>query len=95
MTTSAICSAPKRRSNAPGDSDGLPFCFNSAGYSTSCTRVDLPEPDTPVTQTRRPSGSSTETFFRLCALTPSSSRRGVFAATGMGRGASTRWRPPR
>jgi hypothetical protein len=47
----------------------------SAGYSTSCTSVDLPEPDTPVTQTRRCSGISTSMFFRLCSRAPASSRR--------------------
>ncbi|CFN72335.1 Uncharacterised protein [Bordetella pertussis] len=31
ITTSAICSAPSRRSNAPGASDGLPFCLSRAG----------------------------------------------------------------
>ncbi len=35
---------------------GLPLARSSAGNSTSCTSVDLPEPLTPVTQTRRPSG---------------------------------------
>ncbi|CFN72331.1 Uncharacterised protein [Bordetella pertussis] len=55
----------------------------------------MPEPDTPVTHTSRPSGSSIDTLFRLCAVAPSRMSRGVLLATGMGRGASTRWRPPR
>ena len=49
-----------------GASLGLPWYFKSAGYSTSSTSVDLPEPDTPVTHTSRFSGMRTFTFFRLC-----------------------------
>ena len=94
MTTSANCSAPRSRSKAPGDSVGLPMILSKPGYSTSWIKVDLPEPETPVTQTKRPSGISIETFLRLLAVTPSSSRRGVLGATGKGRGASTFMRPP-
>ena len=47
-----------------------------------------------MTQTKRPRGISIETFLRLFAVTPSSSRRGVLAATGKGLGASTFMRPP-
>ena len=32
--------------------------------------VDLPEPDTPVTATKHPSGSRTSMFFRLCSRAP-------------------------
>jgi hypothetical protein len=42
----------------------------TAAYSVSLTRVDLPEPDTPVTQVSRPTGKSTLTFFRLLPLAP-------------------------
>ena len=49
----STCSAPSIASCAPGASVGLPKCLSSAGYSTSCTSVDLPEPDTPVMHTRR------------------------------------------
>ena len=38
--------------------------------STSCTSVDLPEPDTPVTQMNLPSGNSTVKSFRLFSLRP-------------------------
>jgi hypothetical protein len=34
-------------------------------YRVSLMRVDLPEPETPVTQTKMPVGSSRVTFFRL------------------------------
>src|ERR1043166_4293794 len=37
---------------------------------TSWTSVDLPEPETPVTQTSTPSGMSTSTPLRLCSDAP-------------------------
>ena len=37
----------------------------------SFTRVDFPEPDTPVTATSEPSGKSTSTSSRLCSRAPS------------------------
>ena len=37
--------------------------------------VDLPEPDTPVTQTNRPTGSSRVTFFRLLPRAPITAQR--------------------
>ena len=36
----------------------------------SLTRVDFPDPDTPVTAMKQPSGNATSTFFRLCSLAP-------------------------
>ena len=36
----------------------------------SLTRVDFPEPDTPVTAIRQPSGNATSTDRRLCSLAP-------------------------
>src|SRR6266487_1835438 len=42
----------------------------SALYRMSLTSVDLPEPDTPVTATRQPSGNATSTPRRLCSLAP-------------------------
>ena len=56
MTTSSISSAPRSARMPPGASVGLPLARSSAGYSTSCTSVDLPEPLTPVTHTSRCSG---------------------------------------
>ena len=49
----AECSAPSITSCVPGASVGLPKCLSSAGYSTSWISVDFPDPDTPVTHTRR------------------------------------------
>ena len=42
----------------------------SAWYRMSLTSVDLPEPDTPVTATRQPSGNATSTPRRLCSRAP-------------------------
>src|SRR6266480_7778793 len=42
----------------------------SALYKMSLTRVDLPEPDTPVTAMKQPSGNATSTPRRLCSLAP-------------------------
>ncbi len=36
----------------------------------SCTKVDLPDPETPATQTRWPKGIRISIFFRLCSLAP-------------------------
>jgi len=36
----------------------------------SFTKVDLPEPDTPVTATNKPNGISTSISFRLFSLAP-------------------------
>src|SRR5476649_395200 len=41
----------------------------SAGIDP-CTSELLPDPATPVTTTNTPSGISTSTFFRLCAIGP-------------------------
>ena len=51
----------------------------SALYSVSTSRVDLPPPETPVTQVNRPSGISAVMFFRLLprALTTLSARRAL------------------
>ena len=39
----------------------------------SSTSVDFPEPDTPVTTMKSPSGNLTSMFFRLFARAPSTS----------------------
>src|SRR2546430_157153 len=59
----------------------------------SVTSVDLPEPDTPVTATNRPSGNSTVRSRRLCWRAPmtASLRSG---AGGGGRGGAGGRRPP-
>ena len=42
----------------------------TARNNVSLTSVDLPEPETPVTQVISPSGNSAVTFFRLLAVAP-------------------------
>ena len=48
-----------------------------AGWRTArrARACDLPEPDTPVTTTSRPSGTRTSTLRRLCSVAPSSVER--------------------
>ena len=50
------------------------------------TSVDLPPPETPVTQVKRPSGIVAVTFFRLLPRAPTmrSSRPGVAARRRVG-----------
>ena len=53
----------------------------------SLTSVDLPEPDTPVTATKQPSGNSTSMFLRLCSRAPrttSDSSAGLRRSSGTG-----------
>src|ERR687893_620644 len=59
-----------------------------------CTSELLPEPATPVTTTSTPSGMSTSTFCRLCAVAPRISSVPVGVRTVSLRAArSSRWRP--
>ena len=44
--------------------------FASAAYRMSLTSVDLPDPDTPVTAMKQPSGNATSTPRRLCSAAP-------------------------
>src|SRR5207244_8779269 len=76
-----MSSAPERPANRPGASVGRPRYLSSAGYNTSSTRVDLPDPDTPVTHTRRFSGMRTSMFLRLCSAAPLSSSQRLERAT--------------
>jgi hypothetical protein len=46
---------------------GASLSFFKLRVSTSSTRLDLPEPDTPVMQTSTPRGISMSMFFRLLA----------------------------
>ena len=74
------------RSCAAGASEA-PFNLRATAlYSVSMSSVDLPPPETPVTQVNRPSGISAVMFFRLLprALTIFSARRerGLRSGTG-------------
>ena len=52
----SICSSPSMPSWAPGRSFAWCRRLATAWYRVSLTRVDLPEPETPVTQQKTPSG---------------------------------------
>ena len=56
---------------APGRCFARCSRFATALKSTSFTSVDLPEPDTPVTEQNTPSGTFTSMFLRLCCDAPS------------------------
>src|SRR2546428_833552 len=73
-----------RRSAIPGGSGSRAIRAFSARYSTSRTSVDFPEPDTPVTQTRRPSGKSTVRSRRLWRRAPLTVRRGAVPGGRLG-----------
>ncbi|MCY1533896.1 hypothetical protein D9M68_692480 [compost metagenome] len=67
----------------PPQPGALPFetaCVRLSS-STSRARVDLPEPDTPVTTLRRPTGILASTLRRLCRRAPLISIMGVSAST--------------
>ena len=59
----------------------------------SFTSVDLPEPDTPVTQVKRPTGNDTVTFFRLLPLAPTTRSSCTWFASAGG-GAGSLYDPP-
>ena len=60
----------------------LSNCSRTAGSSTSCIKVDFPEPEIPVITDNRPTGKRTSTSFKLFAraprisIQPSTSRSG-------------------
>ena len=69
--TLSMPSKPVIRRCFPGRRrDRYTFCI-SARSSTSCTSVDFPDPLTPVTQMRSPSGNPTSIRLRLCSRAPS------------------------
>lgn len=47
-------------------------------YKVLLIRVDLPEPDTPVTHTNKPTGKLKVTFFRLLPEAPSITNQRLF-----------------
>src|SRR5205814_6024852 len=56
--TLSMFSMPSTLLCAPGRSLDLLITCSSLRESISCTNVDLPEPDTPVTQMNSPNGNS-------------------------------------
>src|SRR3989304_3876174 len=70
VTTLSSCSSPTTASQAPGRSRA-PYRSCAAFFERiSSTSVDLPEPETPLTQTNSPSGTRTSMFFRLFPRAP-------------------------
>ena len=61
----SILSIPLIFSHLPGFSVALLSSFAKFLYKTSFTKVDFPEPETPVTQLNTPSGIFTVTSFKL------------------------------
>ena len=47
-----------------------PKCSATSSTSTWLTRLDLPDPETPVTVVNTPSGNATSSWFRLLRVTP-------------------------
>ena len=63
-------SSPLMRRCAPGRCFARWSRFATALNSTSLTSVDLPDPDTPVTEQNTPSGTFTSMSLRLCCDAP-------------------------
>jgi len=57
-------------SQAPGSDSPRPKCRRRLRWRTWSTSDDLPEPETPVTQTRRPRGIATVMSLRLFSRAP-------------------------
>ena len=65
---------PSTPSWAPGRSFAWCRRLATAWCRVSLTSVDLPEPETPVTQQKTPSGIATSIPFRLCSRAPRTRR---------------------
>ena len=72
MTLSSA-SMPSMPSCAPGRVRARFRSRERALRTISLTSVDLPEPETPVTQVKTPSGMRTSMFLRLCSRAPRTS----------------------
>src|SRR5512143_1432166 len=77
---------PRRTSCLPDLSFEPLRMFDSTGNSVSVTSVDFPEPDTPVTHVRTPTGNPAYTLLRLFSDAPTSSTvpLGFLLADGVG-----------
>ncbi len=94
-TTLSSCFIPVIRVCLPGTVRAPFSSLASARYMISLTRVDLPEPDTPVTATRQPSGNATSTFRRLCSLAPLTTTSRLFDGDRRVSGTGIEARPDR
>ena len=70
--TRRSCSAPSNKSYGPGISRAFCRTCASAGDRVRVIRLLLPEPLTPVMQTKVPNGKATSTDLRLCSRAPRS-----------------------
>ena len=80
MTLSTL-SIPSISSCAPGDTSDPLSLRCSEGAKMLDTSEDFPEPETPVTAVRQPSGNSTSMFARLFCLAPTTLRWPLNGAT--------------
>ena len=71
----SIWLSPSTPSWAPGRSFAWCRRLATEWCRVSLTRVDLPEPETPVTQQKTPSGTATSMPLRLCSRAPRTTQR--------------------
>ena len=88
------CSSPSSRSCAAGTSPEPISRRDAARNSVSITSVDLPPPETPVTQVNTPSGMAAVTSLRLLPRAPTT-RRTRFMSVGRRFGTGMPRRPLR
>src|SRR5208282_2738364 len=70
LMTLSMASTPSIESKEPSASRVGPTLFERIGYRRSESRVDFPEPETPVMAMNVPSGKPTVIFLRLCSCAP-------------------------
>ena len=73
--TRSICSQPEMPTQPCQVGDcRLPTAWARLSSRTSRAKVDLPDPETPVTTLRRPMGKRASTLCRLCRWAPATSK---------------------
>jgi hypothetical protein len=83
-TTLSMAFTPSMVRCSPGVVRARLTCPSSDDSRMSLTRVDLPEPDTPVTATRQPRGKATSMSCRLCSRAPRTTSCGRRARSALG-----------
>ena len=86
---------PRTRLCRPGGSFAPLILLASDAYRMSLTSVDLPDPLTPVTATKQPSGKATSMLRRLCSRAPSTTSSRPFCRGRRTVGTSICLRPDR
>ncbi len=81
LSKTSMPSTPRAR---PGLTRARLSRFASALKTISFTSVDLPEPETPVTQMNLPTGNSTSISFRLCCVAPLTQERAAILVAPLG-----------